>query len=401
MLSTHEARAVVLRHAVPGATEIVPLAQLHNRVIARPLIVSHDLPRFDCSAVDGYAVIVADVARSSPESSSKLKLQGRVVAGSVSAEKLEDGAAIRILTGAPVPQGAEAVVMQEFTIANNGTVMVQRAVAPGENIRRRGGEYGVGTEALPVGTRLNAAGVGLMAALGVAEFEAYVRPRVAVLTTGDEIVELGKPLRESQIYDANAWTVLCALESLGIKPVSVAHVIDDPAKVRASLEEAVGIADVVITTGGVSVGDTDHVKPALRNLGVALHFESVAMKPGKPTCFGTRNAQLIFGLPGNPAAVLVSFHHFVQPALRRMMGEMSPEPITQSARLTQPLRKRTERAEWIRAKLHNRDGQVWVSPSSRQDSHMLGGLAVADCLIHFPLDAVSLDAGSLVEFELL
>jgi molybdopterin molybdotransferase len=401
MLSTYKARAAVLRHAMPGGTEVVPLAQLHNRVIGRPLIADCDLPRFDCSAVDGYAVTVADVAKSSPEFPSELKLQGRVTAGSVSAEKLASGAVVRILTGAPIPCGAEAVVMQEFTVANNGTVRVQRAVTHGENIRRRGGEYIAGTEALPVGTRLNAAGVGLMVTLGVTEFEVYVRPSVAVLTTGDEVVEPGTPLREGQIYDANAWTVICALDNLGIKPASIAHVNDDPAKVRASLDEALRTADVIITTGGASVGDTDHVKPALRNLGVALHFESVAMKPGKPTCFGTRGAQLVFGLPGNPVAVLVSFHHFVKPALRRMMGETSPEPITHSARLTQPLHKKSERAEWVRAKLHNRDSEVWVTPTSGQDSHMLGGLTTADCLVHFPSSAVALDSGSIVEIELL
>jgi molybdopterin molybdotransferase len=240
-----------------------------------------------------------------------------------------------------------------------------------------------------------------MVTLGVTEFDVYIRPSVAVLTTGDEVVEPGTPLREGQIYDANAWTVLCALESLGIKPASIAHVNDDPAKVRASLDQALRVADVVITTGGVSVGDTDYVKPALRDLGIDLHFESVAMKPGKPTCFGTRGAQLVFGLPGNPVAVLVSFHHFVQPALRRMMGETSPEPITHSARLTQPLYKKSERAEWVRAKLLNRDGEVWVTPTSGQDSHMLGGLATADSLIHFPSDTASLDAGSIVEIELL
>lgn len=389
--------AVLARVVLPEPVEL-PLSALLGHVLARPAVALQPSPRFTNSAMDGYAVRAVDVA-GAPVA---LDVQAVVQAGdSVDGLVLRPGSAIKILTGAPLPAGADAVVMREVCHERDGAVLVGEPARSGENIRAVGEEYRAGDEVLAAGARVTPPVIGLLAALGYAAFPVRPQPRVAVLTTGNELVAAGEPLAPGQIHDTNGPALAAAVQSLGLQPPLLRHAPDEPAAIRRALAHCLGAADVVLTIGGVSVGDYDYVKGILLELGVELHFWRVAVKPAKPTCFGTRAERLVFGLPGNPVSALLAWHHFVRPALLHRLGAADPAPRQLAAVLTQPLRHRPGRLEFVRGRLTDHDGDPMVIPCGGRGSHMLGGLAAADCLIRLPAHVAGLEAGERVTVELL
>jgi molybdopterin molybdotransferase len=409
MIPFAEARAIVLSHASPLGTEEVSLAQLLGRYLAEPVAASFDLPLFDNSAMDGYGVKAADVAGASEVQPACLTLHGLVRAGDAVTPELPAGAAVKLLTGAMIPPGVEAVVMSEVTEEREGTVLVKTPVKSGENIRRRGEEYRKGDTALPAGARVTPPVIGLLATFGYASARVHAVPRVAVLVTGSELVSPGESRAEFQIYDSNSAALDGALAALGIAERTVVRVRDEVGPLRAAMQQALASADVIIAAGGVSVGEYDLVKEVCAELGVETLFWQVRMKPAKPLYFGSRESgignrhrpQLIFGLPGNPVAVLVAFHQFVKPALQKMMGAGEVAPRLIPAVACAKLRKKRGRMEFVRGLAWAEGGRLCVKATTGQGSHMLGGLAAANCLIRLSPETETVAEGEPVEIEFL
>jgi molybdopterin molybdotransferase len=302
-----------------------------------------------------------------------------------------------------IPPGVEAVVMAEFTEEREGAVLVKVPAEPGENIRRRGEEYRKGEIALPAGARATPPVIGLLATFGYTSARVHVKPRVAVVVTGSELVAPGEPRQEFQIYDSNSAALDSALAALGITERTVVRVRDEAAPLKAALAEALASAEVMIAAGGVSVGEYDLVKEVCAELGVETHFWQVKMKPAKPVYFGTyaEGRKLVFGLPGNPVAVLVAFHEFVKPALLKMMGAAEIGQRLVLAVACAELRKQRGRKEFVRGLAWAEAGKLCVKPTTGQGSHMLGGMAAANCLIHLPAETERVAEGERVEIEFI
>lgn len=397
MILYREALAQVLAKARPLPPMRVPLRQSLGYYLARDVVARESIPLFDQSAVDGYGLHAADLEGIAAGRPARLPLAGEVPAGSPTHRTVVAGKAIRIFTGAPIPRGVDTVVMKEDCKEEGGAVLIQRAIPLGANIRRQGEEFGKGTRVLTAGTRITPPVVGLLATLGCARPSVHRKPRVALITTGNELREPGERLKAGQIRDSNAYALAAALEALGIESIDIARVRDDREAIRCQLAGALKETDVVITVGGISVGDYDHVKAAAAEVGVKTVYWKVAIKPGRPNFFGTysqRNAavkKLVFGLPGNPVAALLSFHQLVRPALLKMAGASQPQPLAWNATLTTERRKKPGRLEWVRGVLTtSNDHGLTASATTGQESHMLGGLAAANCLIDFPADSTVL-----------
>ena len=412
MLSWEEAQSTVLARTPVLPGERVALNAAAGRVLAEPLIARNDSPPFAVSAVDGFAVHPTDVAAASQAGPVRLRLAGVVHAGDSVAARLARRTAIKILTGAAVPQGAGAVVMQEYCAEASDHVQVLRSAAAGENIRRRGAEFRKGREVLPTGVRVTPPVMGLLATFGYPRVMVHRRPTVAILVTGDELLSPTQPLGPGKIRDANSYALAAAVQALGIADCRTLRLKDRPALLKKRFAEALGSCDVLLIAGGMSVGDRDYARPILDELGVREQFWRVAVKPGKPAFFGTferpqrkpagarsRHPCLVFGLPGNPVSALVCFHQLVKPALLKMMGLAAAASPAHPARLAGERRKPRGRLEWLRGVLSWQDGEALVQPTSGQESHMLGGLARANCLIQFPQDAEVLADGTQVLVE--
>lgn len=407
MISFAEARARILDAVSPLGVESVRLDRINGCYLAEPIIANRDMPGFDNSAVDGFGVLVNDVARASVESPVQLQLSGVIQAGDSGESQLAAGCALKILTGAVVPDSVQAVIMREYCQESNGHVTVSIGARLGENIRRRAGEYQQGQEILTAGVLATPPIVGLLAALGHKTFPVHKKPRVAVVGTGDELVKPGRQLGPGQIYDSNSYALRSAVVSMGLNSCRTYTARDDFDSTRSTLKAALVNSDVLITAGGVSVGDYDIVKDVLEECGVQGLFWRIAIKPGKPVYFGTLDSKrsgrrkLVFGLPGNPVSALVTFHLFVRPALLKVSGAGNNEQPLVKAKLTASLKKKSGRMEFVRGILRYENGLPEAQPVTGQDSHMLGGLSQANCLIHFPLEAEVLERGSEVLVEQL
>ncbi len=290
MISFEEALAILSEHAFPVGTINVPLQDALGCTLAEPVISPADLPYFDNSAVDGYGILSADSNTASPESPIPLELLATVPAGESSLKTVTSGTAVKILTGAPVPSGVEAVIMQEFTEQDNGTVFLKRSVKPGENIRYKGEELRQGDIVLSAGTAVNPAVIGLLASLGYTTIKVFRKPKVALIITGNELVPPGEALQPGQIYESNSYSLVAALATMGILEVTVSQVKDNREATEQVLQKALEDADVVITSGGVSVGEFDLVKDVFTACNIQPHFWQVAIKPGKPVFFGMYQA---------------------------------------------------------------------------------------------------------------
>ena len=390
MLSYDQALAEILAAASPvGETEEVPLALARGRVLGEDVYAPISLPSFDNTAVDGFAVRADDTRTASPENPVRLQIVETIAAGSVPTHTLSAGHAARILTGAPLPPGADALVMVEDTreIADNTVELLLPASE--RFIRRVGSDLLVGALALPSGTEIDTGAIGLLAALGQRSVLCRRQPRVAVLTTGDEVYFGGDSTPPfGSIYDANGPALVAAVQQAGAIVAVHRHIGDDPAAIRAALTEASG-CDLILTSGGVSVGEFDYVKAAVEEIG-SLNFWRIAIKPGKPLAFGRIGDALFFGLPGNPVSALVTFELFVRPALRKMAGYSRLQRTLVSAVLGSPLPHEPGRREFVRARLEAPEKQgkagelpagLRALPLGSQDSHRLSSLASADALL--------------------
>ena len=376
-------------------TEQLPLARLPGRVLAEVVSSTIAVPGWDNSAMDGYALRAEDLA-----GDARLDVVATVYAGHPFHGRVGPGQCVRIFTGAPVPEGADTVVMQEqVRLGDDGRIGFTRVPRPGDNIRPAGEDIARGAQVMGPGTLLRAAEVGVLASIGRASARVYRRPRVAVLATGDELVPPGQPLGPGQIHDSNSATLAAMLGRLGAEVVDLGHAEDDPATLERLFREAAAGCDAIITSGGVSVGDADHVMPTLKRIG-ELHLWKIAMRPGRPLAFGRVEGCWFFGLPGNPVSVMATFHQIVQPALQRMMGMAPREPLTLRARLQGALRKKPGRTEFSRGILrHDGDGRLVVASAGRQGSGILTSMIHANCFIVVPQEAGSLEDGAQVDVQ--
>jgi len=386
LLSIDEALALVLEWVQPLEGEDVPVARAAGRVVAEPALAVTDLPPFDSSAMDGYAVRAADTPGS-------LTVVGHSAAGKPESRELGPGEAIVISTGAVVPEGADAVVPVERT---SGEVEVE-GVRPGENVRPRGGDARTGEVIVERGDVLRPAQLGALAAAGVVLVRCARRPRVSVLATGSELRAPGEQLAPGEIYESNSVLLAAQLESAGAEVTVLHSVGDDEGATRAALERGLD-SDVLVTSGGVSVGPHDLVRGALAELGAEEVFWRVAVRPGKPIAFAVRGGTLVFGLPGNPVSSLVGFELFVRPALLALQGARDPGPAYLPGRLGATLQRNEHRDDLVRARTRIEDGAVVLEPLTGQESHMIVRSASASALVLVPRGSGALADGAQVSY---
>ena len=390
LLSIEDALAHVLARAQPLEVESVLLADCRGRVLLEEARAAVDLPPFASSAMDGYAVRAADTP-------GRLELVGRVAAGRPAGRSLEQGQAMGIATGGAVPDGADAVVPIELVVETDNGIHIEASAKAGDHVRPVGGDVLEGAAILEAGTRLGPAQLGAAAAAGVASLRCARRPRVTVLSTGTELRRPGAELGPGEIYESNSVMLVAALAVEGAEVDVLDSVADDPGAHRAAIEHGLA-GDLLVTSGGVSVGPHDLVRSVERELGVEEVFWRVAVKPGKPVAFGTRGRTLVFGLPGNPVSALVGFELFVRPALRGLQGERSPGPRYAYGSLGAPLRRNGARDELVRARTRTGGTEVVLDPVAGQDSHMIVRAAAADALVLVPLGVGELGAGERVRY---
>ena len=396
LTSIEDARAMILAEAEPIGAETRPLAGCVGLVLAVDLVASTDVPSFDNSAMDGYAVLAADTAGASSDHPASLLVTDTIAAGHKTAAQLSLGQAARIMTGAPMPQGADAVAQVEITTETGGRVMVEEPVKQGKNVRRAGSDVSAGQVVLRAGTVLGPAEIGMAANLGFSEVLAHARPRVAILSTGSELVEPGRTLAPGQIYNANGYSLRALCQQLGIEPRMLGIAPDEKGITKELIAQGLE-QEVLITTGGVSVGAFDFVKEVQDDLGVDRLLWGVAMKPGKPLVFGKRGSTLVFGLPGNPVSAMVSFELFVRPALLRLMGYKSTSRTKHRAVIAEDLKALKERTHVVRVRVW-RDEGVWKATSTGdQGSARMSSMVGANGLVFVPAATSGFKAGTEVE----
>ncbi|PVG81207.1 molybdopterin molybdenumtransferase MoeA [Nocardioides gansuensis] len=379
-----------------------PLMDALGLALAEDVVAPISLPSFDNSSMDGYAVSHADVVTATEESPVHLPVVGEIGAGRSGLMAMSPGTAVKIMTGAPVPRGCTAVVPYEWTDRGVAQVRITRAPSDGQHIRRAGDDVAEGDMLLEHGTVLGPRHLGLLAAVGRATVRCRPRPRVVVLSTGSELRDPGTPLGRDSIYDGNSYLLAASARAAGAIAYRVGIVPDDPRTFTDALSDQLVRADLVVTSGGVSEGDYDVVKEALRSLGT-VWFGGVAMQPGKPQGFGTigDDNTPIFTLPGNPVSSYVSFETFVLPAIRRMMGKLPYSRPVRRARLTHPVSSPAGKRQFVRVLYDVDRGGAFVTPVGGHGSHLLGDLAAANALVVVPEDATSISAGEMVQVLLL
>ena len=380
-----------------GGTERVAIRDALGRVLAEPVHSSIDVPAHDNSAMDGFAVRSADAAGAVPTA---LRVLGTAWAGRPFEGGVGSGECVRIMTGAVMPDGADAVVIQEKTRSGPAdTIRFDDRPRAGDNVREAGEDIARGATVLAAGQRIGPAELGVLASLGTVEATVRRRVRVAFFSTGDELRSLGEPLEAGCVYDSNRYTLLAMLRAIGAEVLDLGVVRDVREDVERTFREAATAADAIITSGGVSVGEADFVKETLERTG-EVGFWKIAMKPGRPLAFGKVDEALFFGLPGNPVSVMVTFYQFVQPALRRMMGERAASPVRFRVKCASRLRKRPGRVEFQRGVLeHDDTGHLAVRSTGGQGSGILSSMHEANCFIVLPLESAGVEPGSDVEIE--
>lgn len=394
MIPVADAVARIVAAFSPLPAETVPLAAAHGRVLATDVVARVTQPPFAVSAMDGYAARVADVARVP----TTLRQIGSVPAGARFEGSVGPGEAVRIFTGAPVPAGADTIVIQENTVAEGARITVREGAPAGRYIRPAGLDFRAGEVGVPAGRRLDARAIGLAAAMNRPWLSVRRKPCIALLATGDEIVMPGEPLGESQIVSSNTHALRAMVEGSGAEAIDLGIARDDT-KSLARLAASARGADLLVTTGGASVGEHDLIRDALKDEGLALDFWRIAMRPGKPLMFGAVGGTCLLGLPGNPVSSLVCALIFLRPAIARMLGTGEDAlPATQRARLGADVAANDERQDYLRAKLRRGDdGTPVATPFPRQDSSMLSLLVKAQCLVVRPPHAPAAAHGAEVE----
>ena len=392
LLTIDEAQRLILERVRRLPSEKVPLEDAHGRVLAERALAAVDLPPFPSSAMDGFAL-------RSQDTPGELPIVHRIAAGRPAPRELRPGEAMGIATGGVVPDGADAVIPVEYVVERDNEVGVSEPVAPGANVRARGGDVRVGAPVVPAGTRLAPAQLGALAAAGVEQVVCSARPRAAVLATGSELRPPGEPLGPGEVYEANGLILAAQLRSAGAVVERPPAVPDDEGAHREAVGRGLD-SDVLVTSGGVSVGPHDLVRRIESELGVEEVFWRVAVKPGKPISFGVRGSTLVFGLPGNPVSSLVGFELFVRPAVLALQGHAAPLPRFEPGRLAAAARRNPQRDQLVRARVRAVDGNgpVELEPLAGQESHMIVRAAEADALVLLPRGEGELSAGTPVRY---
>lgn len=400
MISVDEALKNIIKDIKVLQPREVGIMDSLGLVLAEDVYSPIDIPLFDNSAMDGYALIDTDIASATKEAPVILDVIADVAAGYVSEKKITNGQAIRIMTGASVPDGANAVIMVEKTEKQNGKVKIFQPVKKHENIRFAGEDVKNGEMILSEGKVLRAADVGLLATIGKNKVKAYPKPKVAIISTGDELVEIDKPLLPGKIRNSNAYSLASLVCENGGVPIVLGIAKDTAEQVSAKVKEGLKVADILVTSGGVSVGDYDMVKNVLNSLGEML-FWKVAMKPAKPLAFGMIDGKPMFGLPGNPTSSMVSFEQFVMPAILKMGGRKKITRPKIKAILTDDIKKKPGRRNFVRVDLVCRDNMYFASLSGGQGSGMLKSMTRAQGLLILPEDTEDAKASEVYDVQVL
>ena len=394
-LRVNEARHRILATITPISDyEKLPIRSTLGRVLAKSVISPLNVPAHTNSAVDGIALNSADLPLTSTRT---LEIIGTAYAGLPYTGNCTAGLCVRIMTGAPMPRGTDTVIMQEHIEAvGKQRVRIGPMHRPGQNVRQIGEDIRQDTEVLTAGRTITPADLGVLASLGIGEVLVHRRPRVAFFSTGDELRSIGETLSEGELFDSNRYSLYGMLTQLNVEFLDMGVVRDDPKALRAAFQRAAAVADIVITSGGVSVGDADYIKPILIELG-EINFWKIAMKPGRPLTFGQLGHAKFFGLPGNPVAVMVTFYQFVQPALHYLSSGAIKLPLTLRATSTTPLNNRPGRFEFQRGIVQQRaDGHFEVSKTGKQGSGILTSMSQANCFILLDEDSATVQIGDTV-----
>ncbi len=375
----------------------IPVKSAVSHILGEDIYSPLDLPPFTNSAMDGYAV---RFEKSDKEMSFKLR-KGEIKAGDYKKIKLRPGEAVKVFTGSPLPLNADAVVMKEFVEVKNNILYVKQQIKKGENIRFKGEEIKKGEEVLKKGTYLNPAGIGFLSTMGIREVKVIRKPRVYIIITGNELTEPGKKLKEGKIYDANSFSLYSVLKLIGVKEIKIKIIKDDFEKIKRGFYKALEFADIILFSGGISVGEYDFVRDLMKRERVKTIFYKVKQKPGKPLYFGIFDEgnikKLIFALPGNPASVLVCFYEYVYPAIKALSGFKDIFLPERKFILLKDIKKKTDRLWFLKGKLKN----DFVLPLDFQESHMLSSFTKADSLIVAPRNKKLLKKGEKVKVHLL
>jgi molybdopterin molybdotransferase len=393
MISADKALRHVVENVATLGVERVPLLEALGRVLAEEIRAPRDVPGFDNSAMDGYAVRSADVASACEARPVRLTVIETVAAGATPSRRLEPGHAVRTMTGAPIAPGADAVIPVERTRGDDAVVEVLARVEPGAHIRLRGEDLRAGDTVITPGRRLAPADLGVLASLNRSMTEVYRQVCVAIVATGDELVDIDQIPSGAQVVNSGAWALAGAVVEAGGRPVLLRIARDRPADIRERLAEAMRF-DAVLSTGGVSVGQFDHVKHVLDDLGMRTLFHGVAQKPGRPLKFGLIDGRPVFGLPGNPVSMLVCFYLYVRPAMRMMAGHRDLGLPRVRVRCAVDIKVASNLTEFIRVRLKRRDGELYATPTGSQGSGILRSVALADALLIGPARDDLLRAGS-------
>ena len=397
MITVDQAISIVLQRIEPLGSEAIPLEHAHGRVLAEDVRADIDLPPFDRARMDGYAVRAADVVTVPV----KLRVIGEIAAGAQFDRNLNAGEAIKIFTGAPVPPGADAVQKVEVTRANGTSVEVLESVAPGQFITPRASEIAAGEVIATPGREIGPAELAVLASFGYAQVRVGRRPRVAVISTGSELVDVTTKPDAAQIRNSNTYTIGAYAKRAGAIVDDLGTVEDTPETTRDALIRAADNRDIVITSGGVSMGDYDLVKAALNEIGAEVFFDKVSIRPGKPTVFARRAKTFFFGLPGNPVSTSVTFNVFARPAIRKMQGDATPSLPLVRARLARSLKDASSRRSYLPARLSIEDGRAMVDALKWGGSSDLVAFMKATALIVVAEEVHEIEAGELVDVVLL
>lgn len=400
MISADEARCIILDAAKPLPPMRIPLRKTIGRVLAEPIYADTDIPPFTNSAMDGFAVRAADVADASEEAPAVLTVLGDLAAGSVADRAVEPGTAYRIMTGAPMPRGADTVIMVEMTESFDDKVRIMASRPLGANVRAAGEDMRRGARVLEEGAIVRPAELAVMSTVGISQPLVYPAPRVAVLATGSELVDVEVQPGPGQIRNSNGYALYGQVWNTGAVPVPLGTVADDEAATEAKIQQALG-CDVVLTSGGVSVGAYDFVKATHEKLGTEFLFRKINVKPGKPTVFGVNKGTLVFGLPGNPVATMMIFEHFVRPALLQMMGHTCLDRPTVEAVAEEAFRAQDGKTHFVRAIVTREDGGYRVRSTGGQGSHMISSMAKANGVVVLTAERPAIAPGDRVAVQLL
>lgn len=397
-----EALQIVLTHARPTErVEQVPLLAAYGRTLAEALVAAENIPIANNSAMDGYAVRSADVGNAEQCHRAPLRVVEVLAAERASTRTLGPGEAMKIMTGAPIPPGADAVVMVERTRAEGRTVWIEAPAQAGQHVRPAGGDMRAGQRVLPAGTRLEAAHLGLLASLGHAQATVAARPHVGVLATGNELVPPEQTLSAGKVRNANSYTLCALAEAAGAEVEFLGIAPDDRPSLAATLRRELARVDVLVTSGGVSMGDFDYVKHLVAELGLNVHFREVNVKPGKPVVFATQGARLFFGLPGNPVSSMVSFQQLVRPALRKVQHARNTGLRTLRAAIGEPYSKGDGKRHFLRGMLStDGDGRPRVRLTGAQDSNILTSMGRANCFVVLDEACSAVAPGDAVDVQL-